>query len=215
LRHEPRRGDRIPLLNKAVATTNGTDHTNTMGLGSGSPRTCEERAGAGWRPPFHAGTFVESLRFVVKPTAAPTLIGSHRPSSAWLGRAPIQPQRGVLRQPGASPREYGPEMNTSPERAAARGNSGSPVELTFEGECKVADGHVDGSPFEPTRRGFNLERAVGTTDRRHDTDGGDLPHTCKMSRLPRGEPPFQPRTLVNSVESLIEATAAFGSSAPG
>jgi hypothetical protein len=35
------------ILNKAVEATDGTDHTNEQGLGSGSPRTCEVDVSAG------------------------------------------------------------------------------------------------------------------------------------------------------------------------
>jgi len=57
---------------------------------------------------------------------------------------------------------------------------------------------------------FILEKAVGTTDCTKNTDrqglGLDLPHTCKVSGLPRGKPPFQRRP---SVKSVVQATAAF------
>ncbi len=70
------------------------------------------------------------------------------------------------------------------------GNAVSPVELTFEGGCTVADGRAGGSPFQSSRRGFNLEKAVGTTDGTDGTDreglGLDLPQISEVSRLARG-----------------------------
>jgi hypothetical protein len=66
------------IRNKAVEATNGTDHTNKQGLGSRSPRTCEVRAGPGWKPPFQRGPFVGFVEFVVKPTADSRLIGPCR-----------------------------------------------------------------------------------------------------------------------------------------
>jgi len=43
------------------------------------------------------------------------------------------------------------------------GNGISPVELTFEGGCLVADGRTDGSRFRSSRRGFNLEKGNSTS----------------------------------------------------
>ncbi len=57
-------------LEKAVETTDCTADADQQGLGLGSLHTCEVSARPGWKPSFQPCPSVESVKSVVKTTAA-------------------------------------------------------------------------------------------------------------------------------------------------